>query len=95
MLALLDGQQYRRFKEVCGRESLCCCRKTEEGASDLRKSVEKLSKDMEGYEKEYQVTDVFMCQYQVKLVLESHPYKEGLLEALQKVSAISLIFCTN
>ena len=31
----------------------------------------------------------------VKLSLESLPYKEGQLEALQKASAISLILCTN
>lgn len=31
----------------------------------------------------------------VKFALESLPYKEGQLEALQKVSAISFILCTN
>ena len=41
-------------------ERASAVRKAEEGASDLRKSVEKLTKNLEDYEKEYQVTDGFM-----------------------------------
>lgn len=42
-------------------ERASAVRKAEEGAADLRKSVEKLSKDVEDYEKEYQVTDESSC----------------------------------
>ena len=43
-------------------ERASAVKKAEEGAADLRKSVEKLSKDVEDYEKEYQVTNGYMCR---------------------------------
>lgn len=42
-------------------ERASAVRKAEEGAADLRKSVEKLSKNLEDFEKEYQVTKGFIC----------------------------------